>query len=48
MAVSGQFQQKGVEKVVYKKVGQGQKERLHPDTPTFGHAFEGYKEETAE
>jgi NADH/F420H2 dehydrogenase subunit C len=48
MAVSGQFQQKGVEKAVYKKVGQGQQERLHPGTPTFGHAFEGYKEETVE
>ncbi len=48
MALSGQFQQKGVEKVVYKKVGQGQQERLHPGTPTFGHAFEGHKEETEE
>lgn len=48
MAVAGQFQQKGVEKAVYKKVGQGQQERLHPGTPTFGHAFEGYKEETGE
>lgn len=45
MAVSGQYQQQGVEKVVYKKVGQGQQERLHPGTPTFGHAFEGHKEE---
>jgi NADH/F420H2 dehydrogenase subunit C len=48
MAVAGQFQQKGVEKAVYKKVGQGQQERLHPGTPTFGHAFEGHKEETVE
>lgn len=48
IAVAGQFQQKGVEKAVYKKVGQGQQERLHPGTPTFGHAFEGHKEETVE
>ena len=47
MAVSGQFQQKGVEHVVQKKVGQGLEERLHPGTPTFGHAFEGYKEEAS-
>ncbi|HEY0756044.1 MAG TPA: NADH-quinone oxidoreductase subunit C [Ktedonobacteraceae bacterium] len=46
MAVSDQYQQKGVERAVYKKVGQGQQERLHPGTPTFGHAFEGHKEET--
>ena len=45
MAVAGQFQQKGVEHVVQKKVGQGLEERLHPGTPTFGHAFEGYEEE---
>lgn len=45
MAVSGRFQQKGVEKAVYKKVGQGQQERLHPGTPTFGHAFEGAHQE---
>ena len=45
MAVSGQFQQKGMEHVVQKKVGQGLEERLHPGTPTFGHAFEGYEEE---
>ena len=44
LAVSGQFQQKGVEQVVQKKVGQGLEERLHPGTPTFGHAFEGYDE----
>jgi NADH/F420H2 dehydrogenase subunit C len=48
MAVSDQYQQKGVEKAVYKKVGQGQQERLHPGTPTFGHAFEGHKEEIEE
>jgi NADH/F420H2 dehydrogenase subunit C len=46
MAVAGQFQQKGVEHVVQKKVGQGLEERLHPGTPTFGHAFEGYEQET--
>jgi NADH/F420H2 dehydrogenase subunit C len=45
IAVSGQFQQKGMEHVVQKKVGQGLEERLHPGTPTFGHAFEGYEEE---
>ncbi len=39
MAVSGQFQQQGIEHVVQKKLGQGQEERLHPGTPTFGHAF---------
>ena len=38
MAVSGMYQQKGVEHVVQKKLGQGQEERLHPGTPTFGHA----------
>lgn len=48
MAVSGRYQQKGVEKVVYKKVGQGQQERLHPGTPTFGHAFHDHQEETVE
>ncbi len=47
MAVSGQFQQKGMEHVVQKKVGQGREERLHPGTPTFGHAFEGYEEEAS-
>jgi NADH/F420H2 dehydrogenase subunit C len=47
LAVSGQFQQKGMEHVVQKKVGQGLEERLHPGTPTFGHAFEGYKEEAS-
>src|SRR6266852_8741363 len=41
MAVASQFQQKGVEHVVQKKLGQGMEERLHPGTPTFGHAFEG-------
>jgi NADH/F420H2 dehydrogenase subunit C len=47
MAVAGQFQQKGMEHVVQKKVGQGLEERLHPGTPTFGHAFEGYEEEAS-
>jgi len=47
MAVAGQFQQKGMEHVVQKKVGQGLEERLHPGTPTFGHAFEGYEQETS-
>jgi len=43
-AVSGQFQQTGVEHVVQKKFGQGMGERLHPGTPTFGHSFEGHDE----
>jgi len=46
IAVSGKYQQKGVEHVVLKKLGQGKEERLHPGTPTFGHAFEGHQEET--
>jgi len=45
MAVAGKFQQKGVEHVVQKKFGQGKEERLHPGTPTFGHAFEGHQGE---
>jgi len=45
MAVDGRFQQKGVEHVVQKKLGQGMKERLHPGTPTFGHSFEEYESE---
>jgi NADH/F420H2 dehydrogenase subunit C len=45
MAITGEFQQRGVEHVVQKKLGQGMEERLHPGTPTFGHAFEGYTEE---
>lgn len=44
-AVSGRNQQKGVEHVVMKKLGQGQQERLHPGTPTFGHSFEGHQDE---
>ena len=45
MAVSGKFQQQHVEHVVQKKLGQGQEERLHPGTPTFGHSFSEYAEE---
>lgn len=45
MAVSGKFQQQRVEHVVQKKLGQGQEERLHPGTPTFGHSFSEYTEE---
>jgi len=45
VAIAGNFQQRGVEHVVQKKLGQGMEERLHPGTPTFGHAFEGYPEE---
>src|SRR6266704_620866 len=44
-AVSGRNQQKGVEHGVMKKLGQGQQERLHPGTPTFGHSFEGHQDE---
>lgn len=47
-AVAGKYQQKGVEHVVLKKLGQGKEERLHPGTPTFGHAFEGHQEEANE
>ncbi len=45
VAVAGKYQQKGVEHVVQKKLGQGMQERLHPGTPTFGHSFEGHQEE---
>jgi NADH/F420H2 dehydrogenase subunit C len=45
LAVSGKYQQRGVEHVVQKKLGQGMEERMHPGTPTFGHAFEGHEEE---
>ena len=48
IAVSGKYQQKGVEQVVLKKFGQGMQERLHPGTPTFGHAFEGHQEEKSQ
>jgi NADH/F420H2 dehydrogenase subunit C len=34
-AISGE-QQRNVERVVAKRLGQGQEERLHPGTPTFG------------
>ncbi|GHO54112.1 hypothetical protein KSD_20740 [Ktedonobacter sp. SOSP1-85] len=44
MAVSGKFQQQHLERVVQKKLGQGLEERLHPGTPTFGHAFQDYQE----
>ena len=44
MAVDDKYQQKGVEHVVQKKLGQGKEERLHPGTPTFGHSFEDYPE----
>jgi NADH/F420H2 dehydrogenase subunit C len=44
VAVAGEYQQKGVEHVVRKKLGQGMHERLHPGTPTFGHSFEGHQE----
>ena len=46
-AVAGKYQQKGVEHVVLKKLGQGREERLHPGTPTFGHAYEGHQEEAS-
>jgi NADH/F420H2 dehydrogenase subunit C len=36
-ALSGEAQ-RGVERVVSKRLGQGTLERLHPGTPTFGHA----------
>jgi NADH/F420H2 dehydrogenase subunit C len=45
VAVAGQYQQKGVEHVVQKKLGQGMEERLHPGTPTFGHASHEHEEE---
>lgn len=45
MAVSGQFQQQNQEHVVQKKLGQGLSERLHPGTPTFGHANEAAQKE---
>ena len=44
LAVSGKFQQQGLERVVQKKLGQGLEERLHPGTPTFGHSFHGGEE----
>jgi NADH/F420H2 dehydrogenase subunit C len=45
MAVSNKFQQQGQERVVAKKLSQGQEERLHPGTPTFGHAFHDQQED---
>ncbi|HEY6285227.1 MAG TPA: hypothetical protein VIX20_06155, partial [Ktedonobacteraceae bacterium] len=45
MAVDSRYQQKGIEHVVQKKLGQGNEERLHPGTPTFGHAFGDYQDE---
>src|SRR5262249_14331949 len=44
-AVSGRHQQKGVEHVVMKKLGQAQQERLHPGTPPFGQSFEEQQDE---
>jgi len=44
-AVAGMYQQKGVEHVVQKKFGQGQEERLHPGTPTFGHTFGDFQKQ---
>jgi NADH/F420H2 dehydrogenase subunit C len=48
LAVSGKYQQRGVEHVVQKKLGQGKQERLHPGTPTFGHASHAHEEEGGE
>lgn len=45
MAVAGEFQQQRVERVVQKKLGQGLEERLHPGTPTFGHASGEHQEQ---
>lgn len=45
IAVAGKYQQKNVEHVVMKKLGQGMEERLHPGTPTFGHTFGDYQKE---
>ena len=45
IAVAGKYQQQGVEHVVQKKLGQGQEERLHPGTPTFGHTFGDYQKQ---
>ena len=45
MAVDSKYQQKGIEHVVQKKLGQGKEERLHPGTPTFGHSFEDFQDE---
>src|SRR5207249_5759199 len=48
MAVAGTFQQQRVEHVVQKKLGQGMEERLHPGTPTFGHAFQDHDQANQE
>jgi NADH/F420H2 dehydrogenase subunit C len=48
MAVSDKFQQRRVEHVVQKKLGQGLEERLHPGTPTFGHSFHDAEEANQE
>jgi NADH/F420H2 dehydrogenase subunit C len=48
VAVAGQYQQKGVEHVVQKKLGQGMEERLHPGTPTFGHSFHEHEDEASQ
>jgi NADH/F420H2 dehydrogenase subunit C len=48
VAVAGTYQQKGVEHVVQKKLGQGMEERLHPGTPTFGHSSHGAEEANQE
>jgi NADH/F420H2 dehydrogenase subunit C len=45
LAVAGKYQQKGVEHVVQKKLGQGLEERLHPGTPTFEHTAESQQKE---
>lgn len=45
MAVSGKFQQQHVEHVVQNRFGQGMEERLHPGTPTFGHASQEMQEQ---
>lgn len=44
MAVAGDFQQRNLEHVVQKKLGQGMEERLHPGTPTFEQAHEENQE----
>lgn len=48
MAVSDKFQQRQLERVVQKKLGQGLEERLHPGTPTFGHSSHGAEEANQE
>ncbi|TMD63994.1 MAG: NADH-quinone oxidoreductase subunit C [Chloroflexi bacterium] len=48
MAVAGDYQTKGYEHVVMKKLGQGMEERLHPGTPTFGHMQGSVQEQANE